>query len=141
MRRIEAAVWPDAVAACIAEGFSHFVTLMAIDDDGLALWLRLRNVDGVDAVLAVDASTAVASIVGLFAEASWSEREAAEMYGIRFVGHAVDPLLLPANTDPPMLKAALLPARQSTDWPGEKDPGGVTARRRTLPPGVAGAAR
>lgn len=138
MQRIDAAVWPDAVATCIAEGFSHFVTLMAVDEEAVTVWLRLRNADGVDVTLTVDASTALASITGFFAEASWYEREAAEMYGIQFGGQVAEPLLLPANSAPPMLKSSLLPTRQDTAWPGEKEPGGVTARRRTLPPGVAG---
>jgi NADH-quinone oxidoreductase subunit C len=113
---------------------------MAIDDDGVSVALRLRNAKGEDTVFTTGAD-GVGTIVDLFPEAAWYEREAAEMFGITFIGHATQPLLLAADTTPPMPKSRLLESRQATPWPGEKDPGGVTARRRTLPPGVAGGMR
>lgn len=141
MPRVEAERWHAEVAAGLAAGFTNFVTLMAIDDGGMAVWLRLRNPQGADLVLAGNADRGVATITDLLPAASWHEREAAEMFGINFFGHELQPLLLQAGANPPMQKAALLSARQDTPWPGEKDPGGVTARRRTLPPGVDGGGR
>jgi len=140
MKRVETSAWHDTVAARMAAGYDQLVTLMAIDDEGISVWLRLRNAGGTDAVLATDAD-GVSTIIDLIPAAAWYEREAAEMFGITFVGHDTAPLLLPAGTRPPMPEAVLLDARQSTPWPGEKDPGGTTPRRRTLPPGVAGGAR
>lgn len=140
MQRVEPAGWREAVVAEQSAGFTTFVTLMAIDDDGISVWLRLRNAEGEDTVLAT-AADGVPSIVDLLPDASWCEREAAEMFGITFAGHDTRPLLLAAGSTPPMPKGALLAARQTTPWPGEKDPGGTTPRRRTLPPGVAGGAR
>jgi NADH-quinone oxidoreductase subunit C len=78
---------------------------------------------------------------GVFAGASWHEREAAEMYGITFDGHP-DPrrLLLPeAFEGHPMRKDTLLMARSARPWPGSVEPddaGGRRARRRPEPPGV-----
>lgn len=141
MQRVDATVWRDAVSAAIADGHSRFVTLMAIDDDGLEVWLRLRNDAGEDRVLSVAAADGVPTLIDLLPNVAWCEREAAEMFGVEFTGHATRPLILAAGTTPPMSKSVLLQARQSTPWPGEKEPGGVTARRRALPPGVAGGTR
>jgi len=125
----------------MADGYDCFVTLMAIDDDGLQVWLRLRNADGEDRVLATPADDGVPTLAELLPDAAWCEREAAEMFGVTFIGHATAPLLLAGGVNPPMPKSVLLESRQSTPWPGEKEPGGVTARRRALPPGVEGGAR
>lgn len=140
MQRVEPMQWHAAVGATVAAGFSQFVTLMAMDDDGLEVRLRLRNAAGEDAALLVVAD-GLPTIVDLVPAAAWCEREAAEMFGITFAGHATAPLLLAAGTEPPMRRSVLLDARQSTPWPGEKEPGGATTRRRTLPPGVSGGAR
>jgi NADH-quinone oxidoreductase subunit C len=80
---------------------------------------------------------------GVFAGASWHEREVAEMYGVTFDGHP-DPrrLLLPDTFEGhPMRKASLLMARSARPWPGAVEPdaaGGRRARRPPTPPGVPG---
>ena len=134
--RVDPTSWHSAVHAAMADGRASFVTLMGIDDDGVQVWLRLRNADGSDVVLSVDASHGIDTIIDLLPDAAWCEREAAEMFGIAFLGHDTRPLLLPAGAGAPMRKGHLLDARQHTPWPGEKEPGGVAARRRQLPPGV-----
>ena len=85
----------------------------------------------------------VPSLTGVFAGASWHEREAAEMFGLAFDGHpGLTPLLLPDGTGtPPLRKDAVLPARVDTPWPGAVDPadsgrGRPASRRRLLPPGA-----
>lgn len=136
MRRVEASGWHGAVAHAIDDGFQHFVTLMGIDDGGPQVWVRLRNDAGVDTAIGVDAASGVATIIDLLPAAAWYEREAAEMYGIVFLGHDTRPLLLDDGGHAPMLRSHWLAARTETPWPGEKEPGGVAARRRQLPPGV-----
>ena len=136
MRHVEPGDWHTSVATAIADGFHGFVTLMGVDDDGPQVWLRLRDDAGIDDVLAVDASGGIATITDLLPQAAWYEREAAEMFGIAFIGHDARPLLLADASAAPMLRSHWLGARQQTPWPGEKEPGGVSARRRQLPPGV-----
>lgn len=135
MALVEAADWLSTVRAAVAGGHREFVTLMGVDIDGPEVWLRLRHPVEDDLVLRV-AATEVDSIITLLPQAAWYEREAAELYGIRFRGHDTRPLLLDADATPIMRRAALLEPRQSTPWPGEKEPGGVVARRRQVPPGV-----
>ena len=85
----------------------------------------------------------VPSLTGVFAGASWHEREAAEMFGLAFDGHpALTPLLLADGPQvPPLRKEAVLAARTETAWPGAVDPadagpGKPASRRRLLPPGA-----
>lgn len=114
---------------------------MGLDDDGVEVWLRLRNAAGEDVVLRVRASTAIPTLRRLLPDIDWYEREIADMFGVRFGGRDAAPLLLAAGAAPTMRREQLLRARQATPWPGEKDPGGTTPRRRTLPPGVIGGAQ
>lgn len=78
------------------------------------------------------------SIAPIFPAASWYEREAAEMFGLRFAGlHDDRPLILRTSVArPPMLTSVLLDERAAIAWPGSTEPGGSPGRRRLLPPGV-----
>lgn len=74
---------------------------------------------------------------GVWAGASWHERETAEMFGVSFDGAAsTDPLLLPAGfAGHPLRKDFGLSARAERPWPGAIEPGSSTPGRRR-PPGV-----
>ena len=84
----------------------------------------------------------LASAVGVYAGASWHERETHEMFGIAFEGHPhLVPLLLPDSFEGhPLRKDFVLAARVVKAWPGAKEPGesghGGPRRRQMLPPGV-----
>ncbi len=78
------------------------------------------------------------SLVPVFAGAAWHERETHEMFGIGFDGHpGLAPLLLPDGFEGhPLRKDFVLAARVAKQWPGEKEPGGASSRRRLRPLGV-----
>jgi NADH-quinone oxidoreductase subunit C len=87
----------------------------------------------------------VASIVGIYPGAAWSERETYEMFDIDFVGHPdLAPLLLPPGFEGhPLRKDFVLASRVAKAWPGAKEPGESDAgaesgsRRAPMrPPGV-----
>jgi NADH-quinone oxidoreductase subunit C len=65
-----------------------------------------------------------ASLTGVFAGASWHERETHEMFGIDFEGHPrLVNLYLPEDFEGhPGLRSFKLPSRQVKEWPGAKDP-------------------
>ncbi len=136
MQRVEPADWRACVVASMGDGYAQFVTLMGVEFDGPELWLRLRRGDTDELVLTTTAAGAIDSIIDLLPQAAWYEREIAEMFGVDFRGHDTAPLLLAAGSGAPMRRDAALDARQTTAWPGEKEPGGAVARRRQLPPGV-----
>lgn len=87
-------------------------------------------------------SPALASAVGVYAGATWHERETHEMFGVEFTDHpGLDHLLLPENFEGhPLRKDFVLAARVAKAWPGAKEPGesehGGPKRRQMLPPGV-----
>lgn len=136
--------WRDEVTALRDRGFAMLDVLAAVDHvDAIEVLVHLVDPDTGSRLLAATRIPAggpqLASLAGVLPAAAWHEREAAEMFGITFVGHPDPrPLLLHASTDvAPLLKSAPLPARLATAWPGavEAD-AGRRARRPQLPPGV-----
>ncbi|WP_181797904.1 NADH-quinone oxidoreductase subunit C, partial [Streptomyces sp. WELS2] len=85
---------------------------------------------------------ALPSATGVYAGATWHERETHEMFGVVFEGHpGLEHLLLPENFEGhPLRKDFVLAARVAKAWPGAKEPGesehGGPKRRQMLPPGV-----
>ncbi len=148
--------WYAAVREARDEGYTFFDWLGAVDDvgraDTLSLTLSLVALDA-DRPRRVWLRTQVgrdggelASVRTLFPGAGWHEREAAELFGVTFVGGDPRRLLLsPGFTGTPLRKDEVLAARVAEPWPGAKEPGesgaaahGVSApsRRRMVPPGV-----
>lgn len=83
----------------------------------------------------VAAGTELASLSALFPGASWHEREATEMLGVRFTGGDSRPLLLAHSTpatqgSPPLRKGYPLAPRLAKPWPGA-----AGSRRRSRIPG------
>jgi NADH-quinone oxidoreductase subunit C len=132
-------------------GFTYFDWLSAVDqlDDGFDVVTHLWSVDRREHLLlrtrvpAVDPRLDTAT--GVFAGASWHERETFEMFGLTFDGHPhLVPLLLPDGFEGhPLRKDFVLAARVAKPWPGAKDPGesdsdvsAAPSRRKTRPPGV-----
>ena len=140
--------------AAVAEGYTFFEWLGCVDEIGrpgphgetlrVVLVLRDPSAPGTPArrtstELPRDRAR-LATLGHLFAGARWHEREAAEMFGVEFVGG--DPrrlLLAPEFEGTPMRKDEVLGARAALPWPGAKEPGESAAspsRRRTAPPGA-----
>ena len=80
------------------------------------------------------------TISRVFAGAAWHEREAAELFGVEFIGGERRRLLLdPEFEGTPLRKDEVLAARTGMNWPGAKEPGEADftpGRRRLVPPGV-----
>ena len=112
-------------------GFAVVAHLVA-QGSGARLLVRTR-------VPAADPTLPTAT--GLWAGASWHERETREMFGIDFAGHP-DPhplLLQPEFEGQPLRKDFVLASRMVKEWPGAVDPTEVPGRARRrplLPPGV-----
>ena len=141
--------WEQVVSGWHREGFVLFDFITAVDR-GATLEVVARVVNPATRVpamvwttLPADAAE-LASLSGIYLGAAWCEREAAEMFGVRFIGLGdARPLLLRASLgEPPMRKSMALVARALRDWPGAAQStddgrqGGNPSRRRQLPPGV-----
>lgn len=150
MREVAVDNWLAEVTASRESGHTFFDWLGCVDEIGrgnvLRIVLSLRDLDHLDepelllGCLLDRDHPEVTSIGGVFAGAHWHEREAAELFGVRFVGLESRRLLLGAEFDGvPMRKDSVLAARSGVSWPGAKEPGASDAspsRRRMVPPGV-----
>ena len=153
LEAVSAADWKTRVAAARTEGYDFFEWLAAVDEIGRAAVFRvvvvLRRLDAPDQVRALSTDLPrddprLTSVRDVYAGAAWHEREAAEMFGIEFVGGDPRRLLLGELEGTPMRKDEVLAARSGVAWPGAKEPGarepGESAaspgRRRMVPPGV-----
>ena len=133
MRLVGPADWLATVAAARTDGYVFFDWLGAEDligrRDALLVVLALRRLDRPGDVLLLGteldrAMPRLDSIRSLFAGAAWPEREAAELFGVEFVGGDPSRLLLPAGfAGTPLRKDEVLAARTGRVWPGAKEPG------------------
>ena len=156
IRTVDADDWRAAVAAAHEEDYTFFDWLGAVDDvgraDTLSVTLSLAAVgDGPPRRVWVRTAVprlggALASVREVYPGAGWHEREAAELFGVTFVGGDPRRLLLsPGFVGTPLRKDEVLAARASEPWPGAKEPGesgaaeqgaAAPSRRRMVPPGV-----
>ncbi len=147
---VPAAAWRAAARAARDDpelDLSYFDWLSGVDeqDGGFDVVAHLWSVRHRHGVLLRTrlprAEPRLASLVPVFAGASWHERETYEMFGVIFEEHPdLKPLLLPDGfAGHPLRKDFVLASRVAKDWPGAKEPGeshtGAT-RRRMRPPGV-----
>ena len=171
MSTVEPASWREAAEAHRAAGYDFFDWLGATDEigrsDTLRVLVALRRLDRPGDLVLLQTSVPrerarLDSLAEVFAGAGWHEREAAELFGIEFVGGDPRRLLLdPGFVGTPLRKDEVLAARSGLSWPGAKEPGesdlrpepvegrastraplslskgsAHSARRRMVPPGV-----
>ena len=154
MSEVAAEAWHDAVLAAHETGHDWFDWLGCVDEigvsDELRVVLSLRRLDdpGAPELLlqcrVPRAEARLASVRDVYAGAAWHEREAAEEFGVEFVGGDRRRLLLDASAGTPLRKDDVLAARTAQPWPGAKEPGegdggagaASPSRRRMVPPGV-----
>lgn len=77
------------------------------------------------------------SIVETYPVADFHEREAAQMFGIKFRGNDTSRLAFETEFDGhPLRRDFALATRAETSWPGAVEPDESARRRPSLPPGV-----
>jgi NADH-quinone oxidoreductase subunit C len=141
--------WLDAVEALHEEGFDYFDWLGCVDEIGRRDFLRVvlvvRNLSREAEPRMLNCSLPrdeprIDTVRGIFAGAAWHEREAAELFGVDFVGGERRRLLLNSEFEgTPLRKDEVLAARTGMNWPGSKEPGESDAPpgpRRLVPLGV-----
>jgi NADH-quinone oxidoreductase subunit C len=143
---VDAGDWIAALRAARDAGAQFFDWLSAVDEQpGCSIVCHLYDPDRRSRLLVrtrIPDRGSLPTAIGVFAGASWHERETHEMFGVTFDGHPnLVPLLLPEEFEGnPLRKDFELAARASKPWPGAKEPGesehAAPSRRRTTPPGV-----
>ncbi len=149
---VDPADWVGALTLARDElGFGYFDWITAVDQlaegfDVVAhLWSLQRREHLLMRTRVPPVDPRLDTATGVFAGASWHERETFEMFGIDFAGHPhLVPLLLPEGFEGnPLRKDFVLAARAAKAWPGAKEPGepdepgaASPSRRKTRPPGV-----
>ena len=145
MRLVAPESWLAAVEAARDDGYRFFDWLGVEDlvgrQDVLLVVLALRRLDQPADVLLLGAELDRAaprldSIRTIFAGAAWHEREAAELFGMEFIGGQPGRLLLATGfTGSPLRKDEVLAARTALSWPGAKEPGESDLRPEpSMPP-------
>ncbi len=141
---VEAGSWVESVVA--ARAGRAFDWIGVVDELGRSDELRVvvrfagDGADGVRVETRVPRTDAVlASLREVLPGAAWHEREAADLFGVSFIGGDPRPLLVPAEGpgslgQPPLLKTAVLGSRV-VPWPGDRG-GAEEGRRRQAPAGV-----
>ena len=150
---VPAARWVEALTAARDDlGCAFFDWLSAVDEleDGFSViahvWSVQRRFGLLVRTRVPRADPRIPTATGVYAGASWHEREAAEMFGLVVDDHPYpQPLLLPDGFEGhPLRKEFVLAARATKAWPGAKEPGesdhaprsGAPARRKVTAPGV-----
>jgi NADH-quinone oxidoreductase subunit C len=142
--------WLGAVSALRSHGYTYFDWLGCVDEIGrrdcFRIVLVVRNLEfGAEprmlSCLLPRNEPRIDTVSGVFAGATWHEREAAELFGVEFVGGERRRLLLSqAFEGTPLRKDEVLASRTGMDWPGAKEPGESSqaspGRRRMVPAGV-----
>jgi NADH-quinone oxidoreductase subunit C len=145
--------WVEAVTLAATDeqlSATYFDWLSAVDElDGFSVLVHLWSLTEHHHVLLRTRlphdNPSLPTLIGVFAGASWHERETHEMFGITFDGHpGLVPLLLPEGFEGhPLRKEFVLASRVAKAWPGAKEPGeredaaeGSVGRRKMQPPGV-----
>ncbi len=88
-------------------------------------------------ILSTDIDSAIDSLVGVFPNVSFHEREVSQMFGVKFNGSKDESpafeIELPGH---PLRRDFALATRAGADWPGAVEPDENAKRRPSLPPGV-----
>ncbi|MCT1458786.1 NADH-quinone oxidoreductase subunit C [Aestuariimicrobium sp. p3-SID1156] len=163
VREVPAAEWVSGVSGALAEGFTWFDSLHAVDEFGrphpelgehFRVLCRLVRW-GEQGPAGLQLHTRIAredpilpSLGEIIPGATWHEREAHDFFGITFTGGDSRPLLVHqaagvAEPLRPLRKDVVLAARVTRPWPGARDPEADSgagraqaSRRRMAPAGV-----
>ncbi len=79
----------------------------------------------------------VESLIEVYPNVAFHEREVAQMFGVVFAGHDTSQLAFETEFDGfPLRRDFALASRVQATWPGAVDPEVSVRRRTSLPPGV-----
>ena len=121
-------------------GFVRCEWLTATHNGGDAFEISLmlsKNDLSESTILSTDVDVAIDSLVEVFPNVSFHEREVSQMFGVKFNGSKDEsPAFEIELSGHPLRRDFALATRAGTEWPGAVEPDENAKRRPSLPPGV-----
>ena len=137
---IQPAAWLENAHQLKTAGFTRCEWLTASHNggDSFTVTLCLAKADLSERTLfSSTVDTSVESLISVYPNVAFHEREVAQMFGLRFSGHETSELAFETEFDGfPLRRDFALTSRVNTDWPGAVEPDANATRRPALPPGI-----
>jgi len=140
LQNIESSQWQAQSREMKQKGFVRCEWLTATHNGGDAfeISLMLSNEDlSENLILVTEIEANIDSLVDVFSNVGFHEREVAQMFGVEFIGsNDTSPAFEIELSGFPLRRDFALATRADTEWPGAVEPDENAKRRPTLPPGV-----
>lgn len=132
--------WQSQASQMKQSGFVRCEWLTATHNggDNFEISLMLSKEDLMESIiLSSDIESAIDSLVDIFPNVSFHEREVSQMFGVKFNGGGDDSLAFEIElSGRPLRRDFSLATRAGAEWPGAVEPDENAKRRPSLPPGV-----
>ncbi|MEY3606956.1 MAG: hypothetical protein RL289_1136 [Actinomycetota bacterium] len=140
LQNIESSQWQAQALEMKQKGFVRCEWLTATHNGGDAfeISLMLSNEDlSENLILVTEIEANIDSLVDVFSNVGFHEREVAQMFGVEFIGsNDTSPAFEIELSGFPLRRDFALATRADTEWPGAVEPDENAKRRPSLPPGV-----
>lgn len=140
LQNIESSQWQAQALEMKQKGFVRCEWLTATHNGGDAfeISLMLSNEDlSENLILVTEIKANIDSLVDVFSNVGFHEREVAQMFGVEFIGsNDTSPAFEIDLSGFPLRRDFALATRADTEWPGAVEPDENAKRRPSLRPGV-----
>lgn len=138
--KVNESEWLNQASQMKQSGFirCEWLTATHNGEDAFEISLMLSKEDlSESTILNTDVDSAIDSLIGVFPNVSFHEREVAQMFGLKFNGSIDEsPAFEIELSGFPMRRDFALATRADMQWPGSVEPDENSKRRPSLPPGV-----
>ena len=116
----------------------EWLTATHNEGDSFEISLMLSNEDLTEnVILTTEIVGSIESLLTVYPNSDFHEREVAQMFGVEFIGNANPaPAFEIELSGFPLRRDFALTTRADTSWPGAVEPDETAKRRPSLPPGV-----
>ena len=139
-QNLESSQWQTQANEMKEKGFVRCEWLTATHNGGdafeISLMISTEDLSQ-SMILATQIETCIGSLVSVYPNVSFHEREVAQMFGVKFIGSDdTSPAFEIELSGFPLRRDFALATRADTKWPGAVEPDENAKRRPSLPPGV-----
>jgi NADH-quinone oxidoreductase subunit C len=139
-QKVDKSVWLNQAADMKNCGLIRCEWLTATHNggDSFEISLMLSNEDLTESlILSTDIEASLESLIEVYPNVDFHEREVAQLFGVEFIGNENSALAFEIElTGFPLRRDFALATRADTQWPGAVEPDETAKRRPSLPPGV-----